>query len=100
MWLFYVAIFVGFFFLILIGENIHYDVASVLIVLFWLGANIAFLAVGIRRLHDMDQTGWWILAVLVPIANIILLIALLFVPGTEGENPYGPDPRQVNQEME
>ena len=40
------------------------------------------LAVGIRRCHDSNHSGWWIIC---PIYNIVLM----FLPGTEGENDYG-----------
>ena len=43
------------------------------------------LAVAVRRYHDKDFRGWWIL---VPIVNVVLL----FLKGTEGENRFGPDP--------
>ena len=54
--------------------------------LFWLGTFIPALAVSIRRMHDQDRSGWWIL---VPIANIIFL----FIDGTPGTNRFGPDPK-------
>lgn len=53
---------------------------------FWLGTIIPALAVSIRRMHDQDRSGWWIL---VPIANIIFL----FIDGTPGPNRFGPDPK-------
>ena len=47
------------------------------------------ITIGIKRLHDFDQSGWVFLLALVPIANVALLLALLFRPGTNGENRYG-----------
>ena len=41
------------------------------------------LAVGVRRLHDSDRSGWWIL---LPVVNIIFLC----LEGTAGENRFGP----------
>ncbi len=49
------------------------------------------LAVTIRRLHDLDRTGWWVLLVLTVI-GIILLIVWFCMRGTVGPNQYGPDP--------
>jgi uncharacterized membrane protein YhaH (DUF805 family) len=49
------------------------------------------LAVGIRRLHDLDRTGWWVLLILT-IIGIIVLIAWFVMRGTVGPNRYGPDP--------
>ena len=51
--------------------------------------NLALLipniAVGCRRIHDTDRSGWWII---VPIVNLIFLIG----EGTKGDNKFGPDP--------
>jgi len=49
------------------------------------------LAVGIRRLHDIDRTGWWWLIALTVI-GIILLIVWACTRGTAGPNRYGADP--------
>jgi uncharacterized membrane protein YhaH (DUF805 family) len=46
----------------------------------------------IKRLHDMNRSGWWWLTCLIPMAGIIPLIILFFVKGTSGTNDYGPDP--------
>ena len=54
--------------------------------LFWLGTLIPAIAVSVRRMHDQDRSGWWIL---VPIANLIFL----FIDGTPGPNRFGPDPK-------
>jgi uncharacterized membrane protein YhaH (DUF805 family) len=49
------------------------------------------LAVSIRRLHDLDRTGWWVLIALTVI-GIILLIVWACMRGTVGPNRFGPDP--------
>jgi len=46
----------------------------------------------VRRLHDINVSGWYFLFSLVPLANLILGLILLFKKGTEGSNQYGPDP--------
>lgn len=45
-----------------------------------------------RRLHDLDQSGWWSLLCLVPLLNIALALYLLFAPGGKLANQYGPAP--------
>ena len=50
------------------------------------------IAVGVRRLHDLDKTGWLYLVVLVPLLGALYLIYLFIQEGTKGENKYGPDP--------
>ena len=50
------------------------------------------LAVAVRRLHDTDRSGWWLLIVMIPMIGAILLIVWFASRGTEGENRFGPDP--------
>lgn len=45
---------------------------------------------GVRRLNDMNASGWLILLMLVPVANLVMTVVLLFVPGSKGVNRYGP----------
>lgn len=51
-----------------------------------------FFIVVRRRLHDLDKSGWWSLLLLVPIANLLMALYLLFWPGTIGVNRFGPPP--------
>jgi uncharacterized membrane protein YhaH (DUF805 family) len=51
------------------------------------------LAVGVRRLHDVDKSGWFWLIVLVPLVGVIWLLVLDCTEGTDGPNQYGPDPK-------
>ncbi len=49
------------------------------------------LAIGVRRLHDIDRTGWWTL-IIFTIVGIFLLIYWACLRGTAGPNRFGPDP--------
>jgi uncharacterized membrane protein YhaH (DUF805 family) len=49
------------------------------------------LAVGARRLHDRDYSGWWLLLTF-SIVGVILLIVWACMRGTPGPNRFGPDP--------
>ncbi|MCG8464803.1 MAG: DUF805 domain-containing protein [Xanthomonadales bacterium] len=49
---------------------------------------------GIRRLHDINKSGWWLLLFIVPIVNLILGLVLTFMPGSDGANDFGP-PRET-----
>jgi uncharacterized membrane protein YhaH (DUF805 family) len=44
---------------------------------------------GIKRLHDLNKTGWLYLLGLVPIVNFFFAIYLIVWKGTEGDNRYG-----------
>lgn len=46
-----------------------------------------------RRLHDLNQSGWWLLVLFIPFANIIFILFMLFAPGNEGANQYGQPAR-------
>ena len=47
------------------------------------------LALTIRRLHDIDRSGWWVLIGLVPFGGIVLLVFAL-LEGTPGPNRFQP----------
>ena len=64
-------------------ENTGLKVLSLVYDLFTVVPSIA---VAVRRMHDVNKSGWWSLC---PIYNIILA----FRPGTEGPNEYGNDPK-------
>lgn len=50
------------------------------------------LAVTVRRLHDTDRSGWWVLIAFVPVVGVIVLLVFMCLAGTSGSNPYGEDP--------
>ena len=53
------------------------------------------LAVSIRRLHDIDHTGWWVLIALIPLIGAIVLLIFYLRDGTSGDNHYGASPKAV-----
>lgn len=60
----------------------------VYVLMVWTG-----LAVGVKRWHDRNKSGWWVLIALVPvIGGLWYLIECGFLPGTQGPNAYGSDP--------
>ena len=59
-----------------------------MVVVLWIS-----LAIGVKRWHDRNKSGWWILIILVPIVGPVwFLIECGFLKGTAGPNTYGPDP--------
>ena len=54
---------------------------------------IAQIMIPIKRAHDRDHTGWYILLTMIPLIGIIWSIELAFFSGTAGSNGYGADPR-------
>ena len=60
-----------------------------------LAVIIPSLAVTVRRLHDIDRTGWWILINLIPLVGTIVLLVFAVTDGTPGSNRYGANPKEV-----
>lgn len=50
------------------------------------------LGVTVRRLHDLDRSGWWLLVGLIPIIGGIVMLVWMCSRGTDGGNRFGPDP--------
>lgn len=60
--------------------------------LFLLVSLVPGLAVAVRRLHDHGKPGILLLLGLVPVVGWIVILVWTLMPGTAGENIYGPDP--------
>ena len=68
-------------------------VAWIVILVFGVVATWISIAVAIKRYHDRNKSGWWVLIVFVPIiGGLWYLIECGFLRGTPGPNNYGPDP--------
>jgi uncharacterized membrane protein YhaH (DUF805 family) len=66
----------------------------------WLFELLLFLtlllpsvAVTVRRLHDTNRSGWWLLIALVPVIGALVLLSFNVRDGTQGMNQYGPWPK-------
>ncbi len=79
-------------YLIALSGTFLAGIAGILYVLFALAVTIPGIAVTIRRLHDLDKSGWWYLIVFIPFAALLLLYWFC-QPGTVGSNTYGADPK-------
>ncbi len=51
------------------------------------------ISVLVRRLHDIDKSGWWFWIALVPFVGGIVLLVFSCMEGTKGPNRFGPDPK-------
>jgi len=58
-----------------------------------LAVIIPTLALSVRRLHDTDRSGWWILISLVPLIGSIVLLVFYVMDSTPGQNRFGPNPK-------
>jgi len=67
---------------------IHVTLLLLIMVLtIWIGFSL-----GVRRCHDVEKSGWWLLLGMVPYINIAWGLYLIFKRGTIGSNRYGDDP--------
>ena len=67
--------------------------------LFELATLVPSFALGARRLHDINRTGWWLLLWFVLVIGWIVLIVWAIKQGDQGLNKYGPDPRQPTSQQ-
>lgn len=74
----------------IVGALIHFPFLGAV---YSLAIILPGFAVAIRRMHDIDRSGFWLWIALVPIVGFIVLIVFAATPGTIGDNKYGPDPK-------
>ncbi|SFI16327.1 DUF805 domain-containing protein [Planctomicrobium piriforme] len=65
---------------------------QVLLGIYALATFIPSFTVTIRRFHDFDKSGWWLLINLIPILGPLLQLIMMFRAGTPGKNRFGPQP--------
>lgn len=91
-------------------------IIGIVMLVTWLALLIPSIAVGVRRLHDIDRSGWWLMlgygpwilgivsaiaqsGMLAGILNLasmigfIIVVIFAFLPGTRGPNRFGHDPK-------
>ena len=61
--------------------------------LFLLGIIVPAIAVQVRRFHDQDKSGWFVLLSLIPFLGGLIVLVFMFLEGTKGPNRFGPDPK-------
>ncbi|AMW33940.1 DUF805 domain-containing protein [Haematospirillum jordaniae] len=71
-----------------VQDPLAMSLAIVLIVV----TSISHCFVQAQRCRDFGWTGWSVLIGLIPFVGVIFAFAVLFIPGTDGDNRYGPDP--------
>lgn len=56
---------------------------------FSLATLVPGIALGVRRFHDIDKSGWWLLIGLIPVVGFLVLIYFFVQPPTPGPNRFG-----------
>jgi uncharacterized membrane protein YhaH (DUF805 family) len=70
--------------------------AFLLLLLFGLAILLPAIAVQVRRFHDQDRSGWFVLLNLIPYVGGLVVLAFMCLEGTRGPNRFGPDPKAEN----
>ena len=78
-------------------DSILWEV-PILYLLYSLGVFIPGLAVTIRRLHDTNKSGWWMLISIIPLIGAIVILVFLATEGDHSDNQYGPNPKSTSEE--
>jgi uncharacterized membrane protein YhaH (DUF805 family) len=66
---------------------------SMLLTLFvWVALLPPSISVGVRRLHDLGHSGWWMLVSFIPAIGTLALLVFCLQEGDPGDNQYGPAP--------
>ena len=81
----------------LTGDNAGASsLSGIFIILFGIYALailVPALAVQVRRFHDQDKSGWFVLLNFIPYIGGLIVFVFMCLDGTKGENRYGPDPK-------
>jgi len=91
-----ISFFLGIFCFIFFDLFYHTSATSLfngIIILYSLAILIPRLAVTIRRLHDVNASGWMLFVLFIPLIGQIWILVLLFTEGNKGSNKYGPNPK-------
>jgi uncharacterized membrane protein YhaH (DUF805 family) len=67
-------------------------VTMIIMIVAYIMLLVTSLFIMVKRMHDVNRSGWMLLLLLIPLVNIILGLYMLFAPGTDGDNKYGPPP--------
>jgi uncharacterized membrane protein YhaH (DUF805 family) len=88
-WYWFLFVIIGSVVTVIIDNFIGFPVTNAI---FGLAIILPGLAVTVRRLHDLDKSGWFILLGLIPLVGAIILIVWFCQKGTDGPNRFGPHP--------
>ena len=67
-------------------------IVGTLYLVLYVASFVPLLTVSVRRLHDHDRTGWWLLAGFIPFVGSLVLCYFMIQPSDRGSNAYGANP--------
>ena len=74
--------------------NISYILNMIVLVIFCLFCFICTIILSYRRLYDLNQNGWLVVVIFIPVIGFFIWLFLLVIPGTKGPNKYGLPPKK------
>lgn len=77
------------------GASLFSGVGGIIFLILILGLLIPSLAVQVRRFHDQDKSGWFILLNFIPLVGGLIVLVMFCIDGTKGPNRFGPDGNYV-----
>ena len=95
-WLFYLTNLAIYLVLAIAGGNVAFS-KNIFLTAFAVASFIPELTAAIRRLHDSNRSGWWILISVIPIIGWIIIIYMLIQPSDQQANRFGEPPVDFNE---
>lgn len=71
------------------GDSILGTIFGIVYVIAYLAVLLPNLAISVRRLHDTDRSGWWLLISFIPLIGALVLLVFFCLPSTPGQNRFG-----------
>lgn len=73
---------------------------GVIAILYGIAVLIPGIAVSVRRLHDTDRSGWWLLIAFIPYFGAIVLLRFMLQNSVFGSNRYGANPKEATADYD
>lgn len=94
------TLFISFFALYVVEDRLMQDKSTLIFVrllsVYTIFATSLLVIQIIKRLHDIDLSGFYLCFYILPIANIVITILILFCDSQPGVNKWGPNPKGIN----
>lgn len=78
------------------APGVGFYIGTGLLGIFVLASFIPALAVQVRRFHDQDKSGWFVLLNFIPYVGGLIVLVMMCLEGTRGANRFGADPKDPN----
>ena len=83
-----------------LSKSIHENISKLFVVVLLLAPRVCLICLYVRRLHDLNRSGWWVLPLGIFQLDLLLLMPILTLwPGTKGPNNHGPQPTKWNPRL-